>query len=113
MQEKYVIFERLKGKTTLVGSLIKSGQEKVLTLVDGLEQCNVPFQFIRGYGNGIREFGTEQVDKWIRNRIPPPYRQDIDDVLRALGVADYDEWEIFKAYSGRSARDFYFIERVQ
>lgn len=40
------------------------------------------------------------------------YRQDISDVLKSLGLKEYDEIIIFKAYKGKSVRDDYYIEEV-
>jgi len=46
-------------------------------------------------------------------RIPPQYRMNIRNILKELELDKYDEWELFKKYSGKSVRDGDYIERIE
>lgn len=73
---------------------------------------SVPAHFRPSYLKRVYTIDNSQVKKWVGTRIPPQYRQDISDVLKSLGLKEYDEYNIFKAYKDKSVRDDYFIEKV-
>ena len=73
---------------------------------------SVPAHFRPSYLNRVYTIENSQVKKWIGTRIPPQYRQDISDVLKSLGLKEYDEYKIFKAYKGKSVRDDYYIVNI-
>jgi len=113
MQEKFVIFKKLKNRTDLeIGILIKENDSKVLILQDNIPVEHIPFDFTVEYMAGRRVIKGEIVDNWINDRVPPPYRQDINDILKELELREYNQWELFKRYLGRSVRDTYFITQI-
>ena len=62
-------------------------------------------------GNGkVRTIPTyfaddERIRKHISMNVAPPDRENIDDILRALGLKCYDQWEIWRACEGRNYKD--------
>lgn len=44
---------------------------------------------------------------WVRQRIVPPDRQNIGQILKANGLEEYDEFSLLMFGSGRCAQDDY------
>lgn len=111
MPEKYAI---LSGSNkAVIGHITILDNTGVIELNPQADEGDIPFEFRRSFRNGEYSIDRERVFKWIITRIPPQYRQDIGDVLRELGLSEYNEIEMFKAYRGRSVRDDYYIEMVE
>ena len=70
------------------------GKYKV-TLSDNLIHFNIPINFWNGYDAGKREFTGKVVFGWIQDRVFPPNRQNINGILKSMGIAEYDELAIF------------------
>jgi len=47
----------------------------------------------------------EQIKDWIYERIVPPTRIGIDDLLRQMGLSEYDQFSILKYTSARHTSD--------
>jgi hypothetical protein len=47
----------------------------------------------------------EQIEDWVFERIVPPTRIGIDDLLRQMGLSEYDKLEILKYTSARHTSD--------
>ena len=54
----------------------------------------------------------ERVRGYISECVVPKTRENIDDILRHLGIPYYDQWEIYKRNSGRNASDYASIRLV-
>ena len=50
--------------------------------------------------------------EWVRERIPPPGRQNIAEVLEANGLEEYDELALLLAGDGRCAQDEFMVREV-
>lgn len=112
MQEKYAILKKSE-KNNVIGYLyLNDNKMAKITLNPKVNVNSVPAHFKPSYLNRVYTIDNSQVHKWIGTRIPPQYRQDISDVLKSLGLNEYDEYKIFKAYKGKSVRDDYYIEKV-
>lgn len=46
---------------------------------------------------------------WVRQRIVPPDRQNIGQILKANGLEEYDEFSLLMLGSGRCAQDDYYL----
>lgn len=110
MQEKYVILKKSEQGT--IGQLVIEDNMAWINLNPNLNEKVIPLHFRNSYHKNIYRIDNKQVDKWIKTRIPPQYRQDISEVLQSLGLKEYDEYQIFKAYKGKSVRDDYYIEKA-
>ena len=112
MQEKYAILKKSE-KNSIIGYLyLDDNKAAKITLNPDVNINSVPAHFRPSYLEGVYTIDNSQVYKWVGTRIPPQYRQDISDVLKSLGLKEYDEYQIFKAYKGRSVRDDYYIKKV-
>ena len=111
MQEKYAILKKSNpGK--ILGTLHCINGAKYAELERNIELIDIPLHFRKNYSGGVLVVDNEAIEYWISTRIPPPYRQDLRDILREFGMDKYDSWELFKAYGGRSVRDDFYIEEI-
>jgi hypothetical protein len=92
-----------------IGTLTKDGENYTVELKDGFDVVDVPFHFRKEYSEGLRVFKDNDVFYWIVHRIIPKERQNLNHILNELGMERYDEWEMFKAYSGRTVRDHFYV----
>ena len=109
MYEKFSLLGQ-SGKS--IGILENTDGYVKITFISGLDISDIPLWFRREYESGILTVDGDNVEHWIKGRIPPPYRQDIRDILRELGLNSYDTWEVFKKYNGKSVRDNICIEEL-
>lgn len=112
MQEQYAILKQSNSNIQIGYMYITDNKEGTVKLNPNNDAQNIPLHFRAAFEDGSFIVSSDKVFDWIITRIPPQYRQDISDILRSLGLAKYDEFEIFKAYKGRSVRDDYYIEKV-
>lgn len=57
-----------------------------------------------------RLINDREVRMWVKDRIVPPERQNIGEILRNVGIETYDEFEILKFCKGRSCMDAFEME---
>jgi hypothetical protein len=112
MLEKFKLFDSDKEIGTLQRSSEGGHIELEVRLIDGLERIEVPYDLHILYASGHRVFKGEVVWEWIIDRVIPSRRQDIHEILESLNIPEYDEWELFKAYSGKCVRDTWRIEPI-
>lgn len=59
---------------------------------------------------GILKTDTEADDRRVRayfdDCVVPKTRQNIDDILKHIGLPYYDQWEIYKHNSGKNVSDY-------
>lgn len=61
---------------------------------------------------GERELGDEWTRRWVQERVVPPSRQNLGEILRELGLEEYDEIEIMIRNGGRCAQDDFEIAEL-
>ena len=69
---------------------------------------NHEFAYILGENSG--EIDESSMSDWIYERIVPPTRQNIDQLLVKMGLQDYDQLDILKFTKGRSVHDDIWID---
>lgn len=50
--------------------------------------------------------------KWVQQRIVPPDRQNLGEILRKNGLKEYDEFSLLELSGGKCAQDECYIEPV-
>ncbi len=50
--------------------------------------------------------------QWVKERLIPSYRQNIDTILISLGLSEYDEYELLKAGSGKCPQDDIYLKQI-
>ena len=59
--------------------------------------------------HGIYSLDEHQSLSWVRDRLLPPNRQNIHDILHALDLPEYDEYGLLQVTAGRSPNDDLFL----
>ena len=49
---------------------------------------------------------------WVQQRIVPPDRQNINQILRDNGLKEYDEFQLLMLVAGRCEQDEYYLEEI-
>lgn len=109
--KKYNLYDGDK----LIGTfeLLDTPEKYKVTLIDNLIHFNIPINFWNGYDAGKREFTGKVVFGWIQDRVFPPNRQNINGILKSMGIAEYDELAIFLGAKGKFVCDTFRIEEVE
>lgn len=79
-------------------------------LPEGADESLQPAVFSILAESGRRLFTDREVRMWIKDRIVPPERQNIGEILRNVGIEEYDEFEILRFCKGRSCMDAFEME---
>lgn len=59
---------------------------------------------------GEREIGHDWSFRWVQERVIPPERQNIGQILKANGMKFYSEFELLLLNQGRCCQDECFLE---
>ena len=62
--------------------------------------------------NGCYSLDERQSLTWVRDRLLPSNRQNIYDVLRELGLPEYDEYALLKVTAGHCPNDNLFLREL-
>ena len=57
--------------------------------------------------------GKEWSYRWVCQRVTPPERQNIGQVLKANGMTEYDEFPLLVKNAGRCCQDECYIVKVE
>ncbi len=61
---------------------------------------------------GKREIDSQWSLRWVRERVTPPERQNIGQVLKNNGMKFYSEFPLLLKNQGRSCQDECYIEQI-
>lgn len=59
-----------------------------------------------------RKIGKEWSLRWVKQRVIPPERQNIGQILRKNGMESYDEFPLLYMNQGRSCQDECYLVEV-
>lgn len=62
---------------------------------------------------GTSTITGKQAADWIAGRATPAGRQNIDDVLKAVGIKSYDAWGIVQGHKCKCTRDHIYMEEIK
>ena len=65
-----------------------------------------------GAERGERDIPGKWVEEWISERIAPPGRQNIGEILRTHGIDEYDPCELLASSEGRSTQDGFVLHEI-
>ena len=92
---------------------VSSERRLIVKLKDGLSIDDVPVDFLTEYLEGQRVL---DITKWVRSfvkmRVFPSGRQNIEAILEKVNLEKYDELDIFLAMNGRFTQDNFSIRVV-
>lgn len=111
---------------------------RTFAIIDGSRRRALPCGWL-SYDEQTREFGIELSDRalehaplmlellaqkgerfvghdlslrWVQERIPPPGRQNIGQVLKANGLDEYDEFALLMSSMGACSQDDFLLREV-
>lgn len=74
---------------------------------------DVPMLFMPFIEKGERHIPPEWAIEWVRERIAPPNRQNIGEILEAHDLEEYDELTLLLSGDGRCSQDEFMIREVE
>ena len=74
---------------------------------------DVPMLFVPFVREHKLRIGDKWTKRWIEERIVPPSRQNLGEVLKANGLEFYDAMALFIAGEGKCEQDDFFIREVK
>ena len=83
-----------------------------IVLADDAKPESLPFMLALFAERGEREIPDKWARRWMEERIPPPGRQNLGEVLRANGLDHYDEIALMASSEGRSAQDDFLVRET-
>ena len=99
----------------LVGVLLyyeKSGTF-VIELTDGLDEWTAPLLFTSYVKNRIYTIPRDASLLWVRERVIPAGRQNIQDILANHRLKEYDEMRFLEISGGRCSQDSLYIRKTE
>lgn len=73
---------------------------------------DVPAMFAPFIARGQRDVPARWVEAWVAERIAPPSRQNVGEVLRAHGLEAYDPAALLASGRGRSTQDGFYLREI-
>lgn len=62
---------------------------------------------------GVYEINDKFARRFVKERVIPPERQNIGEVLKKIGVKRYSEMAIIEYCTGRCCMDDFCVERIE
>lgn len=84
----------------------------IIELVDTLDEWTAPLLFTGFTKQGIFTIPEEISALWVKDRIVPPGRQNINDILSTHKLKVYDEMKMLEITKGKCSQDNLYIERL-
>ena len=109
----YDIFDNENGYS--VGTLLYFEREKVfiVELADGLDEWTAPLLFTAYVKRGIFTIPRDVSLAWIRERIIPSNRQNINQILKNHKLKEYDEIRFLEISEGKCSQDSIVIKKTE
>ena len=104
-----------KGRKTW-GTLYYSDKRNAFRIVfrSDIQMDEKPPAYVHRFmTNGRTEITGELAMMWVTDRIIPPNRQNIDEILRVNGLKHYREIDMLELSMGRATYDDLYLERVK
>lgn len=79
---------------------------------DWAEPGDVPAIFAAFVARGEKDIPSEWVQAWVDERVAPPSRQNIGEVLRSHGLMEYDSAVLLASGAGRSSQDGFYLREI-
>lgn len=105
----------IKEKDDTLGWLLYSEEAKkfYVELPDNADWIKTPMILDSFVKRGLHTVNSRFSLLWVQQRIIPSNRQNIRQILRDLGLQEYDEYELLIAGHGRCAQDDCYIEETE
>lgn len=80
-----------------------------IELPDDVDEWEAPLILSSFLKKGQRTINSYWSKVWVQERIVPPDRQNLGQILRANGLDEYDEFKLLLLADGRCAQDDYYL----
>ena len=80
-----------------------------IQIVEGAGPEEVPFLFSSFVERGERAIGPAWARRWVAERVVPPGRQNLGEVLRANGLREYSEFALLAIGKGACSQDYFVL----
>ena len=87
-------------------------QRYIIELQDNLDEWTAPLLFTNYVKRGIYTIPRQESYLWVKERVIPSGRQNIDDILRNHKMAAYDEMRILELARGKCSQDSMSIKKI-
>lgn len=77
-----------------------------------VRSCEAPFIIADFIKRKQYRIGKEWSYRWVRQRVTPPERQNIGQILKANQMTEYDEFQFLIKNEGRSCQDECYIVKL-
>ena len=108
----YAIKHRDVGKEVAKLRYDEGRKEFHISISGDAKPSELPIYLALHAKKGIYEVDGEHSLRWVRDRLVPPDRQNIGQILKAKGLKYYDEHELLVKYQGRTTQDEFMIEEI-
>ena len=100
---------------SFIGSLLYYEKEKtfICELMDDLDEWTAPFLFSGFVRKGIYTIPRDESLNWVKSRIIPPSRQNIDLILKNHKLKEYDEGIFLEISGGKCSQDSMYVKQVK
>ena len=109
------IFEIIDEENSLsIGVLLYYEREKtfIIELREGLDEWNAPLLLTSYVNKGILTIPRDISKLWVKERIIPSGRQNIQSILKTHHLKEYDEMKFLELSKGRCSQDSLYIEKL-
>lgn len=79
----------------------------------GISSREAPFMLALFLKKGIRSLDQDASMRWVRSRIIPSSRQNIEEILEKNKMDSYDEHTLLLKSEGRSCQDEFYIKEIK
>lgn len=87
--------------------------EYEIEIPESVESYEAPFIIADFVKKNEKRIGKEWSYRWVKERVIPPERQNIGQILKANHMKEYDEFPLLLKNRGRSCQDECYIEKVE
>ncbi len=87
-------------------------KEFLIEIPEGAEAWELPLMISSYAERGVLSLGPRLSAAWVRERIVPVERQNIGQILKELGLREYDEYALLTYAMGRCAQDDFYLADV-
>ncbi len=87
--------------------------EYAIRIAEGVSPDEVPMMMEPFVERGQRDMGPEWSRRWVEERVVPPSRQNLGEILRAHDLEDYDSCTLLEAARGVSSQDYFIVRLPQ
>ena len=104
--------EYYKGK--IIGYLYYDEQNQTyeIEIPKNVKSFEAPFIISDFIKKNQYKIGNDWSYRWVCQRVTPPERQNICQILKANQMTEYDEFKLLVKNEGRSCQDECYIEKI-